>query len=69
MLLTTFLGNFPFVTKEPQILIWSNFLSNTRIHYVPGTFNIWIKLSDTGVNERDEKVLWVEKTVHTQKIL
>ena len=48
-------------------LICSNFLCNTRIQYLPGTFNIWIKLSNTGVNERDERVLWVEKTAHSQK--
>ena len=50
--LIKFWKNFPFVTKESQILIL-----NTRMQYLLGTFNIWIKLSDKEVNLRDERVV------------
>ena len=45
-----FWGYFPFFTKELQILVFPNFPQNTNIQCLIGTFNIWIKLSDTGVN-------------------
>ena len=57
ILLMRLWGNFPLVTKESQISICPNFPWNTRIQYLLGTFNIWIKLSDIGVNLRDERVL------------
>ena len=48
--LIKFWGYFPFVTKESQILICPNFPQNTRIQCLLGTFNIWIQLSDKGLN-------------------
>ena len=55
LLIIRFWGNFG--NKELQILICPNFSWNTRIQYLLGTFNIWIKLPDTGVNLWDEKVV------------
>ena len=49
---------FPFVTEESQILIGPNFPWNNRIQCLLGTFNIWMKLSDAGVNLWDESVLF-----------
>ena len=57
ILLIRFWGNFPFVTKESQILICPNFPQNTRIQDLLGRFNVGIKLSDTEVNLRDERVV------------
>ena len=57
ILLIRFGGNFPFATKELQILICSNLPQSTRIQYLLGTFNIWIKLPDTGVNLWDKRLV------------
>ena len=50
-------GCFPFVAKKSQVLIFPNFPRNARILGLLETTNTWIKLSDTGVNLRDERVV------------
>ena len=51
------LGYFPFFTKELQMLICLNFPRNTKIQCFLETFNTWIKLSDTGVNFWEKRVI------------
>ena len=46
----------PICSKESPIFVCPNFPKNTRIQCLLGTFNIWIKLSDTGVDLWDERV-------------
>ena len=57
ILLMTFLGYFPSVTKESQILICPNCHWNARIQCLYETFNTWINVSYMGLNYSGERVV------------